>query len=573
MTVHLQTASQNELKPRIAVIGVGGAGGNAVNNMIAAQLQGVSFIVANTDAQALACSRAETTLQLGVAMTEGLGAGSKPEIGAAAAEESIEEIKAHLRGQHMVFITAGMGGGTGTGAAPVIAKAAREEGVLAVGVVTKPFHFEGQRRMRQAEFGIQLLAEHVDTLITIPNQNLFKVAVVKTTFSEAFAMADQVLHDGISCITDVMVKGGIINLDFADVNLVMRGMGKAMMGTGEASGENRGRDAAEAAITNPLLEDVTLQGARGLLVSIIGAEQDLTLYEVDEAANRVREEVDSDANIIVGTAFDDSLDGCIRVSVVATGLDKSGAVEAAPPVQPTAEVLQSAQEVQPAQPAPAARQAQPAPAQEVQPAPQTQPAQQAVQPQAAPQSAPQPQAAPQATPQAVPQAQPMQQPQAVPQAAPQAQQPVAGVYEEEGQAYGQYQPQPAGAEERTRMPRLEDFPPVGQTILRNQMNGGDEQGGGQNGVRNARKGLFERLASLNTGRDSEKSAVQVAPTVAPQQRQPKQSAPVEPQGGYAMMDPHLKGGALSTPQPGRMADHDGIGEDIEFPEFLRNSGS
>jgi cell division protein FtsZ len=320
MSINLKIPDIRELKPRITVFGVGGAGGNAVNNMIAAGLQGVDFVVANTDAQALTTSRAERIIQMGVQATEGLGAGSQPDVGCTAAQEVIDEIRDHLAGAHMVFVTAGMGGGTGTGASPVVAKVARDLGILTVGVVTKPFHFEGQRRMRLAEAGILELQKSVDTLIIIPNQNLFRVANEKTTFADAFAMADQVLYSGVACITDLMVKEGLINLDFADVRAVMREMGKAMMGTGEASGEKRALRSAEAAICNPLIDDVSMRGARGLLISITGGK-DLTLYEVDEAATRIREEVDPDANIIVGATFDESLDGIIRVSVVATGVD------------------------------------------------------------------------------------------------------------------------------------------------------------------------------------------------------------------------------------------------------------
>ena len=333
MTINLNIPDIRELKPRITVFGVGGAGGNAVNNMITAGLQGVDFVVANTDAQALTMSKAERVIQMGVQATEGLGAGSQPEVGRAAAEEVIDEIRDHLSGAHMVFVTAGMGGGTGTGAAPVIAKAARELGILTVGVVTKPFHFEGQRRMRIADGGITELQKCVDTLLIIPNQNLFRVANEKTTFADAFALADQVLYSGVACITDLMVKEGLINLDFADVRAVMREMGKAMMGTGEAEGEKRALTAAEAAISNPLIDDASMKGARGLLISITGG-RDLTLYEVDEAATRIREEVDQDANIIVGATFDESLDGMIRVSVVATGIDQAMAQR--PPV-PAAE--------------------------------------------------------------------------------------------------------------------------------------------------------------------------------------------------------------------------------------------
>ena len=334
MTINLKIPDIREMKPRITVFGVGGAGGNAVNNMITAGLQGVDFVVANTDAQALTLSKAERIIQMGTQVTEGLGAGSQPEVGRAAAEEVIDEIRDHLTGAHMVFVTAGMGGGTGTGAAPIIAKTARELGILTVGVVTKPFHFEGQRRMRFAEAGIVELHKVVDTLLIIPNQNLFRVANEKTTFADAFAMADQVLYSGVACITDLMVKEGLINLDFADVRAVMKEMGKAMMGTGEASGEKRALTAAEAAIANPLIDDASMKGARGLLISITGGK-DLTLYEVDEAATRIREEVDQDANIIVGATFDESLEGIIRVSVVATGIDHAG-VQQRPTAQPEA---------------------------------------------------------------------------------------------------------------------------------------------------------------------------------------------------------------------------------------------
>ena len=339
MTINLTSPDIRELKPRITVFGVGGAGGNAVNNMITAGLIGCDFVVANTDAQALTLSKAERIIQMGVQVTEGLGAGSQPEVGRAAAEEVIDEIRDHLSGAHMVFVTAGMGGGTGTGAAPVIARTAREMGILTVGVVTKPFHFEGMRRMRTAEAGIAELHKVVDTLLIIPNQNLFRVANEKTTFADAFAMADQVLYSGVACITDLMVKEGLINLDFADVRAVMKEMGKAMMGTGEATGEKRALTAAEAAIANPLIDDSSMKGARGLLISITGGK-DLTLFEVDEAATRIREEVDQDANIIVGATFDETLDGIIRVSVVATGIEQAqiarNAAAAAPAVATTA---------------------------------------------------------------------------------------------------------------------------------------------------------------------------------------------------------------------------------------------
>ncbi len=320
MTLNLSMPGHDELKPRITVFGVGGAGGNAVNNMIEKQLDGVDFVVANTDAQALQQSQSSARVQLGVKVTEGLGAGARPTVGAAAAEESIEQIVDHLAGAHMCFITAGMGGGTGTGAAPIIAQAARELGVLTVGVVTKPFQFEGAKRMRQAEDGVEALQKVVDTLIIIPNQNLFRLANEKTTFTEAFSMADDVLYQGVKGVTDLMVRPGLINLDFADVRAVMDEMGKAMMGTGEATGEDRAVQAAEKAIANPLLDEISLKGAKGVLINITGSH-DLTLFELDEAANRIREEVDPEANIIVGSTLDTAMEGGMRVSVVATGID------------------------------------------------------------------------------------------------------------------------------------------------------------------------------------------------------------------------------------------------------------
>ncbi|MEH6835649.1 MULTISPECIES: cell division protein FtsZ [Falsihalocynthiibacter] len=320
MTLNLSIHEQDDLKPRITVFGVGGAGGNAVNNMIDKQLDGVEFVVANTDAQALQQSKSTARIQMGIKVTEGLGAGARPSVGSAAAEESIEQIVDHLAGAHMCFITAGMGGGTGTGAAPIIAQAARELGVLTVGVVTKPFQFEGAKRMRQAEEGVEALQKVVDTLIIIPNQNLFRLANEKTTFTEAFSLADDVLYQGVKGVTDLMVRPGIINLDFADVRSVMDEMGKAMMGTGEATGEDRAVQAAEKAIANPLLDEISLRGARGVLINITGG-YDLTLFELDEAANRIREEVDPEANIIVGSTLDTEMEGVMRVSVVATGID------------------------------------------------------------------------------------------------------------------------------------------------------------------------------------------------------------------------------------------------------------
>ncbi|MGE0253266.1 MAG: cell division protein FtsZ [Alphaproteobacteria bacterium] len=321
MTLTLSTPSvDHELKPRIVVVGVGGAGSNAVNNMIAENLEGVEFVVANTDAQALALARAERRIQLGVTITHGLGAGARPDIGRAAAEEALDDIVDHLQGAHMAFIAAGMGGGTGTGAAPVVARVAREQGILTVGVVTKPFSFEGNHRMRMAEEGIAELQNFVDTLIVIPNQNLFRICNEKTTFAQAFQMADNVLHQGVRGVTDLMVMPGLINLDFADIRTVMGEMGKAMMGTGEAGGERRALEAAEAAIANPLLDEVSMQGARGVLINVTGGP-DMTLYEVDEAANRIRQEVDPEAHIIFGATFDEKLEGIMRVSIVATGIE------------------------------------------------------------------------------------------------------------------------------------------------------------------------------------------------------------------------------------------------------------
>lgn len=333
---HLKKVSQEvDLRPRISVIGIGGAGCNAVNNMIRSKLEGVDFIVANTDAQALAQSLVDLNrrLQLGLGITQGLGAGSKPDVGRSAAEETVDDVLSLIRGSNMVFITAGMGGGTGTGAAPVIARVARESGILTVGVVTKPFHFEGAHRMRTAEKGIEELQQYVDTLIIIPNQNLFRIANERTTFAEAFKMADDVLYSGVRGVTDLMIMPGLINLDFADVRAVMTEMGKAMMGTGEAEGDRRALDAAEAAISNPLLDDVSMKGAKGVLINITGG-YDMTLYEVDEAANRIRDDVESEANIIFGSTFDEKLSGRIRVSVVATGIGigqvRSAALSSAP---------------------------------------------------------------------------------------------------------------------------------------------------------------------------------------------------------------------------------------------------
>ena len=372
MTLNLSISSQREeLKPRITVFGVGGAGGNAVNNMIDKQLEGVEFVVANTDAQALQQSKAHSRIQMGLKVTEGLGAGARPTVGAAAAEETIEEIVDHLAGAHMCFITAGMGGGTGTGAAPIIAQAARELGVLTVGVVTKPFQFEGAKRMRQAEEGIEALQKVVDTLIIIPNQNLFRLANERTTFTEAFAMADDVLYQGVKGVTDLMVRPGLINLDFADVRAVMDEMGKAMMGTGEATGEDRAVQAAEKAIANPLLDEISLNGAKGVLINITGG-YDLTLFELDEAANIIRDKVDPDANIIVGSTLDTSMEGAIRVSVVATGIDATAANRAETPVARRSMAAPLPPQAAPQQyaPAPQPRAEMPLTMQVQQPAPQ-----------------------------------------------------------------------------------------------------------------------------------------------------------------------------------------------------------
>ena len=342
MTINLHLPSQlDTLKPKITVVGVGGAGGNAVNNMIAANLEGVDFVIANTDAQALENAMTERVIQLGSSVTRGLGAGADPSKGCAAAEEAMEEIAANIEGSNMVFIAAGMGGGTGTGAAPVVARLAKDQGILTVGIVTKPFQFEGAHRMRMAEAGLKELQQYVDTLIVIPNQNLFRIANEKTTFAEAFRLADEVLHSGVRGVTDLMVKPGLVNLDFADIRAVMSEMGKAMMGTGEAQGASRALQAAEAAISNPLLDDVSLKGARAVLINITGGP-DMTLFEVDEAANRIRDEVDPEANIIFGSTFSDALQGTMRVSVVATGIGGVEAVLPRPSAQEYTTPMQSA---------------------------------------------------------------------------------------------------------------------------------------------------------------------------------------------------------------------------------------
>jgi cell division protein FtsZ len=563
MTINLKAPELRELKPRIMVCGVGGAGGNAVNNMITSGLAGVDFIVANTDAQALMSSKAERIIQMGLQVTEGLGAGSQPEVGRASAEEAIEEIRDHLAGAHMCFVTAGMGGGTGTGAAPVIARTAREMGILTVGVVTKPFQFEGQRRMRIADIGIDELHKSVDTLIVIPNQNLFRVANEKTTFADAFSMADQVLYSGVACITDLMVREGLINLDFADVRAIMRDMGKAMMGTGEATGERRAILAAEAAIANPLLDEVSMKGAKGLLISITGGT-DLTLYEVDEAASRIRQEVDEDANIILGATFDVGLEGVIRVSVVATGIDKPAGVadmndqrlaEAAERMRAQAAAANAARQAEVAQAA--VRPAAPAPAAETYFAPAAQPAAPvyAAQPAPAPSFAqPAPAPAAYAPPRQAEQAYAPHHPdvQIKPATAPQA------VYQEPVQAplrrieapaiQAPFVPPAAELPVRApRMPTAEDFPIPGQNLLRNVQ----QQPAPQPVAEQRRRvGLLERLASFGMSRAEEHHGVapQHAPAAIPAPAAPVQMAQI-PQAPQMAQAPQIAPHAAYAPRP------------------------
>ena len=566
MTITLKAPELRELKPRIVVCGVGGGGCNAVNNMIASGLSGVDFLVANTDAQALASSRAERIIQMGLQVTEGLGAGAQPEVGRAAAEEARDEIREHLVGAHMCFVTAGMGGGTGTGAAPVIATIAREMGILTVGVVTKPFHFEGQRRLRVADMGISELSKCVDTLIVIPNQNLFRIATEKTTFADAFAMADQVLYSGVASVTDLMVKEGLINLDFADVRSVMRGMGKAMMGTGEASGERRAILSAEAAIANPLLDEVSMKGARGLLISITGAN-DLTLYEVDEAASRIRQEVDEDANIILGATFDPSLEGVIRVSVVATGIDPA-AITVPDPLaeilnEQTTERLRAqmhgqAQRVNEARaavkiaPASAPIHAVEAtaptpeePAYPAQPVYHDEPAYEETQQRAAYDPAShgvhiEPVAAPSRPAYAEAPRAPTRRPEPEPAYAPPAtEQPVRTV----------------------RMPQIEDFPRPAQEQLR-------QARGDAAAVDARRKSIFERLASFGASR--QEGAMEAAATSAPAPSTQRPFAPAPAHGEYAKRPP------APSPQGGldqhgrRIAPPRSVEEDhLEIPAFLR----
>ncbi|NKM92997.1 cell division protein FtsZ [Rhizobium leguminosarum] len=567
MTIKLQKPDITELKPRITVFGVGGGGGNAVNNMITAGLQGVDFVVANTDAQALTMTKAERIIQLGVNVTEGLGAGSQPEVGRAAAEECIDEIVDHLNGTHMCFVTAGMGGGTGTGAAPVVAQAARNKGILTVGVVTKPFHFEGGRRMRLAEMGIQELQKSVDTLIVIPNQNLFRIANDKTTFADAFAMADQVLYSGVACITDLMVKEGLINLDFADVRSVMREMGRAMMGTGEASGSGRALQAAEAAIANPLLDETSMKGAQGLLISITGG-RDLTLFEVDEAATRIREEVDPDANIILGATFDESLEGIIRVSVVATGIDRAMNEAAERNLQPAARpAIRSSAAV-----APAAAAVQPAPVMQapkaMDPIAQTIreaemereleiPAPRAAAPlqQPAPQQetfrpqskifAPAPEA-PAMRPAPV-----QQQAPAPVMSQPVQQQPI------------RQEPTIRQAPEPMRMPKVEDFPPVVQAELDHRAQPASAHAAEERGP----MGLLKRITNSLGRRDDDAVAADMtaAPPAASQQRRP-----LSPEASlYAPRRGNLDDQGRAVPQARMMQEDD----QLEIPAFLRRQSN
>ncbi|NYJ15316.1 cell division protein FtsZ [Rhizobium leguminosarum] len=571
MTIKLQKPDITELKPRITVFGVGGGGGNAVNNMITAGLQGVDFVVANTDAQALTMTKAERVIQLGANVTEGLGAGSQPEVGRAAAEECIDEIIDHLNGTHMCFVTAGMGGGTGTGAAPVVAQAARNKGILTVGVVTKPFHFEGGRRMRLAEMGIQELQKSVDTLIVIPNQNLFRIANDKTTFADAFAMADQVLYSGVACITDLMVKEGLINLDFADVRSVMREMGRAMMGTGEASGSGRALQAAEAAIANPLLDETSMKGAQGLLISITGG-RDLTLFEVDEAATRIREEVDPDANIILGATFDESLEGIIRVSVVATGIDRaiSEAAErnvqpvARPAIRPSAAVAPAAAAVQPAPVMQAPKVVDPI-AQTIReaemerelefPAPRASaPVQQPLAQQETfrPQSkifAPAPEAP-------VMRAPVQQQAPAPVMSQPVMSQPVQ-------QQPARQEPIIRQAPEPMRMPKVEDFPPVVQAELDHRTQPAAAHAAEERGP----MGLLKRITNSLGRRDDEAVAADMtaAPPAASQQRRP-----LSPEASlYAPRRGNLDDQGRAVPQARMMQEDD----QLEIPAFLRRQSN
>ncbi|UXS02018.1 cell division protein FtsZ [Agrobacterium tumefaciens] len=582
MTIQLQKPDITELKPRITVFGVGGGGGNAVNNMITAGLQGVDFVVANTDAQALTMTKADRVIQLGVNVTEGLGAGSQPEVGRAAAEECIDEIIDHLNGTHMCFVTAGMGGGTGTGAAPVVAQAARNKGILTVGVVTKPFHFEGGRRMRLAEQGIEELQKSVDTLIVIPNQNLFRIANDKTTFADAFAMADQVLYSGVACITDLMVKEGLINLDFADVRSVMREMGRAMMGTGEASGPGRAMQAAEAAIANPLLDETSMKGAQGLLISITGG-RDLTLFEVDEAATRIREEVDPDANIILGATFDEALEGLIRVSVVATGIDRvpgqmeqnvadmRAAAAAKPLIRPSAAVAPAPAAVQPAAVSQAPKAVDPIaqtirsaeaemerelgfatqqPAQDFRPQSKLFASAPAEAPAALRPAAPVQQAAPAP----VAPAPVYHAPEQVAAPAPRMQQPQAPVYQEPAPVARQPEP--------VRMPKVEDFPPVVKAEMDHRAHAApaaqEERGP---------MGLLKRITNSLGRREEEEvpSDMMDAPSMAPQPRRQ-----LSPEASlYAPRRGQLDDHGRATPASSSNHEDD----QLEIPAFLRRQSN
>ncbi len=568
MTINLKIPDIREMKPRITVLGVGGAGGNAVNNMITAGLHGVDFVVANTDAQALTMSKAERIIQMGAQVTEGLGAGSQPEVGRAAAEEVIDEIRDHLSGAHMVFVTAGMGGGTGTGASPVIAKVARDLGILTVGVVTKPFHFEGQRRMRFAEAGIAELHKVVDTLLIIPNQNLFRVANEKTTFADAFAMADQVLYSGVACVTDLMVKEGLINLDFADVRAVMREMGKAMMGTGEATGEKRALTAAEAAISNPLIDDASMKGARGLLISITGGK-DLTLYEVDEAATRIREEVDHDANIIVGATFDESLEGTIRVSVVATGIDQASVSRQQAPETALKELAgklrNDSRRI-------ADRVERSAPATPASPIPSTATTSAAVSVESAAQAAV---AAAILPPQAgmddvsirpMPIKPSLFETIPAEAAAPAAAEPPPPAF---------IPPAPERVARSPRMPRLEDLPMPAQNEIRAQRGEPAE-----NHPEKQRMSLMQRLASVGLGRRSEEAEPPAAPRTAravPQFERQQRPSPRQPEGRPS--DPVSEYARRTAPQGldqhGRPAPVHNPAEDdqLDIPAFLRRQAN
>jgi cell division protein FtsZ len=546
MTINLKKPDITELKPRITVFGVGGGGGNAVNNMITAGLKGVDFVVANTDAQALTMSKAERLIQLGAHVTEGLGAGSQPEVGRAAAEECIDEIVDHLSATHMCFVTAGMGGGTGTGAAPVVARAAREKGILTVGVVTKPFHFEGQRRMTTADQGIEELQKCVDTLIVIPNQNLFRIANDKTTFADAFAMADQVLYSGVACITDLMVKEGLINLDFADVRSVMREMGKAMMGTGESSGEGRAMAAAEAAIANPLLDETSMKGAKGLLISITGG-RDMTLFEVDEAATRIREEVDQDANIILGATFDEELEGIIRVSVVATGIDKAASEVGAPATihRPAPKLAQPAQV-----------EARPAPTPQQQPVKAAQPAAEHT-------------AAPAQASIADPVAEAIR---AAETSAEQVRREATGEFKPASklfhappaEARPQTQTQPR-AEEAPRMPRVEDFP----AVVRAEIESGeqDEEEHDERGP----IGLLRRLATGLSRREDEPRLTPAQPREPRLRQQAPEARRAVSQDPdlYAPRRGQLDDQGRQSPQPRQMQEED----QLDIPAFLRRQAN